>query len=101
MYNFFCVVWSSAFERLLSKHLKKIQSCCYCCCVFFNQLKYPLLAVASSLHTLGRKKCTCLTLLCYFSDDCSSCVQRSFKVHELVEKACQEYDFGKRIKWMR
>ncbi|XP_078346612.1 venom factor-like [Oculina patagonica] len=27
-------------------------------------------------------------------DDCSSCVERSFKVHELVKKACQEYDFA-------
>jgi len=27
-------------------------------------------------------------------DDCSSCVERSFKVHELVEKACQEFDFA-------
>ena len=36
-------------------------------------------------------------LLCsLFADDCSSCVERSFKVHELVEKACQEFDFGKK-----
>ena len=35
--------------------------------------------------------------LCSFSaDDCSSCVQRSFKVHELLKKACHEYDFGKK-----
>ena len=36
-------------------------------------------------------------LLCSFSaDDCSSCVQRSFKVHELLKKACHEYDFGEK-----
>jgi len=36
-------------------------------------------------------------LLCSFSaDDCSSCVERSFKTHELVKKACHEYDFGKK-----
>ena len=36
-------------------------------------------------------------LLCSFSaDDCSSCVQRSFKANELLKKACYEYDFGKK-----
>ena len=34
---------------------------------------------------------------CYCSaDDCPSCDQREFKVHELVNKACQEFDFGKK-----
>ena len=37
-----------------------------------------------------------MLLYSFSADDCSSCVERSFKVHELVEKACHEYDFGKK-----
>lgn len=30
-------------------------------------------------------------------DDCSSCVERSFKLRELVQKVCHEFDYGENI----